>query len=322
MKKQSKTQANARAGLLAGMAAGHEQAKVDRAVAAEQDRAKVQALLDLDAIRPRPGGDTRKAGAEHVLELAESIAALGLLQPLAVDRIHHLVAGLHREVALRLLLTPAAARVEVLAGCHGVDKLDPRETARRLQALPDPKDLPEPLKAGKVPCLVLVDLDAERDLDAALAAEAAENTARKQYTAPEVEAIAERLRAAGYRETAGRPGKGSKQLRPALASALGVHVSTVRRLLGEKDAGAKRGQVAKFSETLRPLAKAVARAKEAAPEFDMSSRGFGGPKGYPKFKKLKKANQALFAVLDALDTLEAELEDAVAEAKALETGKD
>jgi len=310
MKKPSKTQDAARAGLLAGMAAGHEQAKVDRAVAADLDRAKTMALVDLDAIRDRPAGDSRHARAEHVLELAESIAAVGLLQPPALDMNRALVAGLHRREALRLLLTPPAARADLLARYQQVEHLDPEETAERLLALPKPQDLPEPLKAGKIPCRVLVDLDAAKDPEAALAAEAAENTARKQYTPTEVEALATRLRAAGYRERGGRPRRGEKALRPALELVLGVSASTARRLLGKKDLPAKGGHVAMFSEAMRTLAKAVARVKEAAAERA------------PDLRRRKKSSPALLAVLAALDTLEAELEDAVAEAKALENGKD
>ena len=76
----------ARAGMLAGLEAGHAQAKIDRRLAAEADRGRAVGLLDLEAIRPRAGTDTRPARAAHVLTLAESVAAVGLVQALAVDR--------------------------------------------------------------------------------------------------------------------------------------------------------------------------------------------------------------------------------------------
>ena len=65
----------ARAGMLAGLEAGHAQAKIDRRLAAEADRGRAVGLLDLEAIRPRAGTDTRPARAAHVLTLAESVAA-------------------------------------------------------------------------------------------------------------------------------------------------------------------------------------------------------------------------------------------------------
>ena len=196
----SKAQETAAAGLLRGIAYGKEQAKADRRLAAESKLDRVLELVPADAIRPR-AADSRPARAEHVLEVAESVAAVGLLQPPAIDNARRLVAGLHRLEGCRLLLLPRDRRLEYLLAMDGGDRLDPEETADRVAVLPAPKDLEGPLAAGKVPCRVLVDLDAERDPAAALAAEAAENTARKDYTPAEVQALAQRLRAAGYRET-------------------------------------------------------------------------------------------------------------------------
>ena len=115
-----------------------------------------------------------------------------------------------------------------------------------MAVLPAPKNLEGPLAAGKVPCRVLVDLDAERDPAAALAAEAAENTARKDYTPAEVQALAQRLRAAGYRETGGRPRRGEKALRPALEMVMGVAKNTTRRMLEGMPAGGKGAKVGRF----------------------------------------------------------------------------
>ena len=294
----SKAQETAAAGLLRGIAYGKEQSKADKRLAAAAKLERAVELVDLDAIRPRPGGDTRRAGAEHVLELAETIAAVGLLQPLAIDNARHLLAGLHRLEACRLLLLGMDRRLEYLQAMDGGDKLD-QETAKRLAALPAPQDLEGPLAAGKVPCRVLVDLDAERDPGAALAAEAAENTARKNYTATEVQALAQRLRAAGYREAGGRPRRGEKALRPALETVLGVHASTVRRLLGKKDAAAKGGQVAMFSGTVARLDKAL----DAFLEADL-------PEGV-RLPGLRRA-------LGVAKTLAAYMPEAKAEAKTLE----
>jgi hypothetical protein len=175
--------------MLAGLQAGHVQAATDRKLAGAAEAGRAVALLTLDAIHPR-ADDTRPARADHVLALAESVAAVGLLQPPAVDKEHRLIAGLNRLEACKLLLTAPAGRGAVLEALDGAGKLDPKETKDRLNALPEPAKLPEPLKSGKLPVRVLTELDAQADPDAALAAEAAENTARKSYTPAEVAAPA------------------------------------------------------------------------------------------------------------------------------------
>jgi ParB family transcriptional regulator, chromosome partitioning protein len=231
---------------------GKEQAKTDRRLSQQAHAGRAVALLDFAQVRPREE-DTRPARAPHILALAESIAAAGLVQPPAVDRAHRLVAGLHRIMACQLLLLPVRDR-KVFA--EGLDQWD-EELTPRLEALPDPRHLPEPLNAGKVPVRVLADLDAEKDPASALAAEAAENTARRQYTPQEIRDLAQRLRKAGYREVVGRPKKGEKALRPALELVLGKSADTVRRILGKKATGTKDTPEAKL-ERLRKACLAVA----------------------------------------------------------------
>lgn len=295
----NKTQDTARAGMLAGLNAGHRQAETDRRLAVDADRGRAVALVPLDSIHKRKA-DSRPARAAHVLSLAESMAAVGLLQPLVLDRAGRLVAGLHRLEAVRLLF--AENRLAAFHALPENKKITPEEAYARTKALPRVEELAEPLKGGKVPVRVLLDLDAEADPAAALAAEAAENTARREYTRPEVAALAETLKAAGYRDTAGRPKKGEKALRPALALVLGVNVSTVRRALGEKDAPGKPGHVATFSETLPKLAQAVAASMKAA---------LGG---VPKGKTPRR-------VLSLLVDMETALAEALAESKTKEAPK-
>jgi ParB family transcriptional regulator, chromosome partitioning protein len=238
-------------GMLAGMEAGAKQHGIDKEVAKEADRRKSVAILPLDSIQPRED-DTRPPRADHVLSLAESIAAVGLIQSIAVDRKHRLIAGLHRWTACRLLSAPRKDRIGLFAALDG----EAENAEQRIQDLPTPGQLPEPIRAGKVPCRVLMNLDAAASPHDALAAEAAENTARRQYTPSEVAGIAERLLEAGYVETKGRPAKGKKALRPALELVLGVSPSTVRRMLGRRDFE-KGGQVTTFSTRLERARKAV-----------------------------------------------------------------
>jgi hypothetical protein len=255
----NRKQERARAQLLAGLDAGKAQAQVDRRLAAERSLRLAVDLLPVESVHLRDA-DTRPARADHVLALAETVGALGLLQPLTVDRAGRLVDGLHRLTACRLLAAPPDGRAALLGCLTGADTLDAGETAERLDALPAPEALPEPLRAGKVPVRRLVDLDAQADPDGALAAEAAANTARRDYTRPELLALVGRLRAAGYRETTGRPRRGERALRPALELVLGINRGKARRLL-DSLAGARKVAV---SATFDDLHKAAGRLDRAA----------------------------------------------------------
>jgi ParB family chromosome partitioning protein len=248
----SKQKDKAMLGMLAGVTAGEVQAKEDRHRAAEAARGRTVTLIALDAVHDR-GEDTRPAKAAEVLSLAESIVAVGLLQPPAVDKHHRLVAGKHRICACRLLLTPPAGRLDFLSAVEGFNA---EEMGERIAALPPVDGLPEPLPAGRIPVRVLTDLDAEADPAGALAAEAAENTARKQYTASEVRALAARLIKAGFTETQGRPRRGEKAVRPALSQALGMTERHIRRLINED--GGKEVSIASALCSLRRAAVAMA----------------------------------------------------------------
>lgn len=59
--------------------------------------------VPLEEITDRPGGDTRSLNQSHIEALAESIAAVGLIQPIAVDNKGNLLAGGHRRAAIYYL---------------------------------------------------------------------------------------------------------------------------------------------------------------------------------------------------------------------------
>lgn len=220
-----KRNTDARAGLLAGLTAGTVQAETDKRMADAADRGKMVALVPASLIRPRHGIALRSGRPGHVLALAENIAALGLLSPITLDAQNRLVAGQHRLDAIKLLLSAEAPG-------WLVEGLDAGER-ERLGALPPVAELPEPLRAGMVPARIMIGLDSTVDAATAMAIEAAENTARQQYSPAEVRNLAARLRGAGFRDADGRPKKGEKALKPALAVVLGVDVSTVRRILNQ-----------------------------------------------------------------------------------------
>jgi ParB-like chromosome segregation protein Spo0J len=244
----------AKAGMLAGAIAGTGQSVTDRKLAAQTERSRMAAILPITSIRSR-AIDTRPVSAAEVLMMAESIVAVGLLGPPCVDRNHVLIAGAHRVAAARLLLTPPDDRRSHLAGVEGFTE----EMSERIDALPPLDQLPEQIAGGRMPVLVRTDLDAVADPAGALAAEAAENTARKQYTPAQVRTLAERLVQAGFRESVGRPKKGEKALRPALEKILGVNGRQVRRLLGQELEGErKQADLASLLKRLRKTAEAVA----------------------------------------------------------------
>lgn len=244
--------------MLAGAIAGAGQAKTDRKLAEEADRGRMAVILPITQIRER-AIDTRPVNAVEVLMMAESIVAVGLLGPPCVDRHHVLIAGAHRVAAARLLLTPPHDRRSHLSAVEGFDEL---EMGERIDALPPLDQLPEQIAGGRMPVLVRTDLDAVADPAGALAAEAAENTARKQYTPAQVRALAERLVQAGFVQPEwgqGRLKKGQKSLRPALEKILGVNARHVRRLLGKERAEDKRqADLAAMLKRLRKTAESVA----------------------------------------------------------------
>jgi len=170
---------------------------------AKADKERMQrAALPLDQIQERVT-DTRQLRQEHVEQLAESIAVLGLLEPLVVDNRGRLLAGGHRKAAI-----------------FSIKENNPEAYA---QHFPD----------NTVP-VRMMSFDAEADPERALQVEVSENEKRRDYTPAEVRALAERLRTAGYMDTPGRPTKDEKRLRPALEVIIGKSLRSVRRYLTEE----------------------------------------------------------------------------------------
>ncbi|MBW4523388.1 MAG: ParB/RepB/Spo0J family partition protein [Scytolyngbya sp. HA4215-MV1] len=181
-----------------------KQAGIDPELARIQQQASAS-KLPLESIKDRFGNDTRQLNQDHVAALAESIAVLGLIEPLAIDSKNRLLAGSHRRAAIALVK----------------------------QNSPDEFDLQFP--GGLVPVLTMP-FDSETDPGLALAIETAENAQRKDYTESEVRALAERLKDAGYVSKRGKPAPGDKLLIPTLAAAIGKHRRTVERYLEDSNA--------------------------------------------------------------------------------------
>jgi ParB family transcriptional regulator, chromosome partitioning protein len=180
--------------------------------------------LPLDQITDRPGGDTRTLNQGHVEELAESIAVVGLIQPIVVDVQGRLLAGGYRRAAIAHLQTT------------------------------NPTAFSQWFGAG-VP-VHRFDFDASEDEGRALAIEATENEKRRDYTVGEVQDLADRLRRSGYEDLKGRPKPGQKSVVLALSTIIGKSDKTVRRYLSE-DGQPKGGQVSTFSEVAKPAARSL-----------------------------------------------------------------
>ncbi|MEM9807091.1 MAG: ParB N-terminal domain-containing protein [Cyanobacteria bacterium P01_D01_bin.56] len=157
--------------------------------------------VSLERIRPRDT-DTRPLNENHVESLAESIAILGLIEPLVVDQDKVLLAGGHRLAAIKFLQENDAA-------VFG-------------QQFPN-KHIP----------VRIMPFRANDDAERALQIEVAENEHRRDYTPAEVRNIADHLRKAGYREGRGRPKQGEKPLMPALSVVIGKNRRTIQRYLHE-----------------------------------------------------------------------------------------
>jgi ParB family transcriptional regulator, chromosome partitioning protein len=160
-------------------------------------------VMRFDQIKDRKI-DTRPLDPAHTEQLAESIAVLGLLEPLVVDIKGVLLAGGHRKLAMSQI----------------------REHSPDAYATQFPGEM--------IPVRVMP-FDAERDPDLALQIEISENEKRRDYTPAEIRALAERLRESGYTDVPGRPAKGEKRLRPAIEVIVGKSLRQVRRILNENE---------------------------------------------------------------------------------------
>ena len=161
-------------------------------------------LMPFNQIKER-ASNTRQLNQNHVESLAMSIAAIGLIEPLVVDKDGILIAGGHRKAAIAFL-----------------------------ENKPEGDKLLENLFPGGIPVRVMP-FSASGEPDKALSIEIAENEHRRDYTRDEIMGIAERLKNAGFEELKGRPKKGQKPLMPALTAIVGKSKRQVYRILEEPE---------------------------------------------------------------------------------------
>ncbi|MEP1079656.1 ParB/RepB/Spo0J family partition protein [Leptolyngbya sp. PL-A3] len=200
-----------------------------------------ESALPLDAIKERDT-NTRELRPEHVESLIESIAAIGLIEPLAVDEKGQLLAGGHRLAAIRQL---KEAKPDVYA---------------------------EKFKGDRILVRVMP-FDATNDPDLALQVEVAENEQRRDYTPAEVRSLAERLKAAGYIDRKGRPSKGQKTLLPALSVIVGKSMRTLQRYIDEDKANSENATDVVISSTrhIKTASKALEKWQQEMEGQELST---------------------------------------------------
>lgn len=264
------------------VSAGRAQARQAEAWA-QQEHAR-RGILPLTSIQPRPGGDSRLLKPDHILNLAESIVAVGLVEPPTVDCRGRLLAGAHRVAALRLLQADTRARVEMWVKLTGATRNQPtpkqQSDLNRLTVL-------TPLGQQEIPVMILP-FDATQDPAMALAIETSENTQRRSYSKQEIMTLATRLKDAGFVERQGRPRTGEKALRPALALVLGKSDNTVRRWLGVLQDTPKtcpNGQVSELRNLEKKLLRAVTSYRQALVKREIDPK--------PELRKLLEKIEAL-----------------------------
>lgn len=206
---------------------------------AEEDRSQ-KTLMALSRIKPRHQ-DTRPIQQNHVQELRESIAALGLIEPLVIDSQGLLLAGGHRLTAI-----------------HQLQEVNPDIFNRHFPGT-------------QIPVRMMA-FSADSDPELALQVELAENEKRVNYSKDQIERLAERLRSLNYREIKGRPKKGEKALGPALAVAIGVSTRYVRKVLNDQknDPEKNRNSVPIFPEL--SLLKNIERDLKKLIEHEFSEK--------------------------------------------------
>jgi len=209
---------------------------VAKGVQRDELRAKEAAKITW---RPNP---TRKVTLSHAIELADSIVAVGLIEPIAVDRNWQLLAGGHRLMAIYLLGMPAATRAAALAG-ELAAQLTGEEKKESLVAEISPQvpELKHSLLAAvmalpyvpelKFPVHRMEEVDASKNSKLALDIEVTENEKRRDYRPDEIVELSHQLQKAGYSFSKGRKKDGAKSGQQAIQLIIGKSSRTVHRIL-------------------------------------------------------------------------------------------
>lgn len=209
------------------------------------------ATRDLRAIKPHPS-PSRILDARHVVDLARSIAVLGLIHPLVIDVEDVMIAGSHRYAALLLLAALPESRSGLLASlCKTASPAVLKALIEPTQALPP---ISQDLDLTRVPVRILP-LSQREQPDAAWRAEVAENERRKDYSVGEVKELAARLKDQGYSFGPGRAHQGTEKALPVLRAVVGKSERQLRRLLNDEPETRPHGRIEKITSIRKNLEK-------------------------------------------------------------------
>ena len=188
--------------------------KVVEKLVAVPERIQLEEILDRTT-------NIRGVSEIRAQKFASSIAVVGLIQPIAIDKNGRLLAGDHRRRALHILweLSQDPSKLEDL-----MPDVDQDVASKALDAW-------ERLGFAEGVPVHRMDLDGEEEPELAKAIELAENTNREDFTKDEVKKAWEQLRDAGYRDVVGRPKIGEKPMRPELALIFGKSLRTITTYL-------------------------------------------------------------------------------------------
>lgn len=188
--------------------------------------------ISIHKIGPRVNGDLRELKPDHLLAMAETLNAVGLLQSITVDAQKRLLAGKHRLGASQLLaglrdcktIEERRALFTKITGHDYGTKFDDHLKALKCDGFE--KHHP----GDAIPCRIMP-VDSAKNPDIALQFEVIENEKRQDFSRAEVVTIAEKLKEMGFIDRAGRPSDHEKALKPALALIIGKSERQVRRLM-------------------------------------------------------------------------------------------
>jgi len=223
----------------------------------------------LQWIKPRAAEPTRGIDPGHVVNLALSIHALGLLEPIVCDQHGNLLAGAHRLAACRVLAAGDNERGATLA--RSIETLSPvgwdpaGDWGESLTGVPSGCGA---LSALAVPVRVYA-ISADNP-DAALHVEIAENEQRRDYTASEVRALWRRLESAeGYRTEPGRPRAGEIAATDVIATVIGKSRRTVQRMLADAPDKAPTDAATKEMRARNALRRAAAKYRDVSGDTEL-----------------------------------------------------
>ncbi len=261
---------------------GKAKATGERASKTDDDRDKSRSMSAeaRDSRRPpksiksRAQGNTRDLDPLHLIDLAESIEAIGLLSPIAIDKNNLLIAGEHRLFACQLLCidnpddrckhwdqikTTSSKQIKT-----SQKEKDARERVAQL----DHSSFKNRYQDLEIPVVVLP-FDSQKDRERAILSETAENEKRQNYTKGEILGLADKLREAGYIERPGRPKSGEKSLKTALTVISGKSWRQICRDM-ESDKTMTHDIVSEEQKELEKLNKNLSRFAVKFPQHTLS----------------------------------------------------